>query len=271
MEIMQFELLGLRMVLAPIVRFCLRHGLKLQDLVDAAKPLFVEHSQRALELQNEQISCSRVSLMTGVHRKDVTRLLNETQISPATPRNIIWKILNHWENSPEFQTKQGKPRTLSTRESNNEFAQLIACVSRELNPYSVLYEMGRIGVVRHSPRGIQLLRAEEIPISDSLDQSLHYLSTDIEDLISSVEANICEYPRGANHHLKTQFDEIPLQHVAAVRSWVNEIAAKVHKQIRKRLSAIENSSIDSNATLVRVAFLSAIRIDTNPGDPFHRE
>lgn len=266
----QIKQFGLRAVLAPIVRYCLRHGLKLQDLIDAAKPVFVDHARRFLAADGEKESISRVSLMTGVHRKDVTQLLAQhPEDSNTSTRNIVWKILSVWESSREFQTKSGNPRVLLNSPSANEFADLVGMVSKELNPYSVSLELQRMGVVKKTRSGLKLVRAE-YQSSDDYQEALGFLSTDIDDLIQAVEQNVLSTPHGINHHVKTQFDEIPLSAVPELRSWINTIGSELHTRLRAQFSSTERQTTADTGPRVRVAFLSAARFDPNREDYFFK-
>lgn len=260
--------LALKAMLAPIVRFCLRHGVKLQDLVDVAKGSFVEHAHKSLKSSGEAASTNRISLMTGVHRKD-SALQTLVGSQSKKSRSLEWRILNHWENSEKYQTKRGKPRILSLLGSEGEFAEMVAEVSKELNPYSVLFELERVGAVEKSPRGVKLIHAE-YQVVENLEEGFEFLSTDIDDLITAVEENLSQQPAGENHHVKTQFDSIPKSKAREVKLWLNKRSALLHKEVRKYLTAVDDSSV-ADSRRVRVALLSVSRIDKNIKDEFHHD
>lgn len=210
-------------------------------------------------------------MMTGVHRKDVTRLLSEGDQKPSEPRGFLWKVLSCWENDPQFVTKRGKPRILTCSGAQSEFTQLVSRVSREVNPYTVLFELERVGAVERTVTGVRLRESTYIPAAGD-SEGLRYLSTDIDDLVFSVEENIYGSEPGINHHIKTQFDAIPTSAVAELRQWINELGAQFHRSLRSHLSALEKNATAAEAEeVVRVAVFSASRIDFTPGDPFHVE
>src|SRR5215207_3422264 len=85
-------LFALRMMLAPIVRFCLRRGLHLQDLVDAGKKEFIGAARA--EMPGDP-NISRLSAATGLQRRDVTRLLSAEE-NEAQPLGLTNRIIGQW-------------------------------------------------------------------------------------------------------------------------------------------------------------------------------
>ena len=65
---------ALRKLLRPLVRLMLAHGITYPYLSDLLKGLFVEVAEQDFRLDAKAPTDSRVSLVSGVHRKDVARL-----------------------------------------------------------------------------------------------------------------------------------------------------------------------------------------------------
>ncbi|MCB0335374.1 MAG: hypothetical protein KDD62_03690, partial [Bdellovibrionales bacterium] len=60
-------------LLRPALKLCLRHSMKLTELLELIKRELVEIATEQLEHDGEKVSGSRIAVMTGVHRKDVAR------------------------------------------------------------------------------------------------------------------------------------------------------------------------------------------------------
>ena len=62
---------AIRGVLKPLVRFMLSQGLTYTILIDLLKSIYVEVALKEFTLEKKRQTDSRISLLTGVHRKDV--------------------------------------------------------------------------------------------------------------------------------------------------------------------------------------------------------
>ncbi|MEZ0198432.1 DUF6502 family protein, partial [Pseudomonas qingdaonensis] len=80
---------ALRRVMRPLVRLMLRKGVTYTMFTDLLKEVFVDVAHREFRLNDTAPTDSRISLLTGVHRKDVRRLRNEGDTAiAALPDNI---------------------------------------------------------------------------------------------------------------------------------------------------------------------------------------
>lgn len=68
---------ALRQALRPLLRVMLARGITLPYLMELIKALLVEVAERDFRLDGKPVTDSRVSLLSGVHRKDVSRLRRE--------------------------------------------------------------------------------------------------------------------------------------------------------------------------------------------------
>src|SRR5262249_49684904 len=129
-----------------LTRWCVRNAVKLQEVQELLKQAFVESAIDELEEGGESPNVTRVALMSGVHRRDVTRLLEN---EPALPSDdsLLTRVLGQWRLDERFCTKQNKPRRLSIGGKTSEFGELVSSVSRELNASVILAELVRIGAV----------------------------------------------------------------------------------------------------------------------------
>src|SRR5262249_10135934 len=130
--------LCLRALLRPLVRFCLRHSIKLQEFLELAKSVFLEMGMEELGRQDAAPSTSRIAVMTGLHRKDVERLKAGIGTRRAAG-DIFTRVVGQWQTDPRFSSKRGSPRPLKLEGKEGDFVTLVESVSRELNPYTILF------------------------------------------------------------------------------------------------------------------------------------
>ena len=225
---------SLKLMLRPILRFCLRRSLKLQDLQEVCKAVFLEIAEDEIRKTAKPVTLSRLSVMTGVHRKDVSRISRDGD-EVVRANSLVVKVIGQWQNDNRFSTKSGKPRVLSAEGANSEFVKLVHSVSKDLNPYTVLFELERIDAVERTARGVRLQTGLYNPHGDE-HQAFQLLARDSEDLMSAVEENIVATEEVPNLHISTEYDNIPLKHLPRIRTWFLEEGSAFHQRARSFLS-----------------------------------
>jgi hypothetical protein len=151
-------------VLQPLVRLLVRNGVTYTVLAAALKRLFLQAAQQELAQRGMASTDSAVSLLSGVHRRDVrglTRAAPESTApsSPSAPSphlGLAAQVVARWMNEPEFGNAQGQTRVLPKSGGAGSFDALVAGVSRDVRPRAVLDELLRLGVVQDTEAGLVL-------------------------------------------------------------------------------------------------------------------
>ncbi len=249
-------------LLEPLVRLALRAGIKLPSLLELLKQTYVDMSERELQTADTPITISRISLMTGVHRKDVTRILHSGAHEPDDS-SLIARVLGLWNEDRRFQISNGQPRVLSYKGRGNEFASLVSVVSKELNPGSILAELRRVGAVQQTHQGLKLLKTGYV-VKQDMTTALKFMSKDVNDLIETVQENVLGDSEARNLHLKTEYDNIPDAYIDAIRVWLRKEGTAFHQRVQKYLSGFDrdvNPKTTKHEGKNRAALISFARIE----------
>lgn len=222
----------LRVALTPLARLSIRRGLKFQDFLMAGKLAFIDAARLELQLAGSKESKSRLSVMTGLQRKDI-RELSEEGTPAADHGSYLMKVIGLWRYNKKFQDPKGNPKQLSIE--SGEFEALVQSVSKDLSQYTVLFELERLGAITKN-EDLLTLRSEVLDISQDKQVGLELLSDDIGHLTNSVSENIFERPAVPNLHIKTQYDNISPEDAEEVRSKILEIGTRFHAELRTVLS-----------------------------------
>ena len=94
---------AVRRVLRPLIRLAIHYGLTYPALAEMLKSVYVEVADREFQLDGKPQTDSRVSMLTGVHRKDVKRLRSESSVeSRAAPKSVSLgaQIAAVWSSRP---------------------------------------------------------------------------------------------------------------------------------------------------------------------------
>ena len=236
---------SLVLLFRPVVRFCLRHSLQIQDAIEAMKSAFLAVAQEELQ-RNGRVdqpnvpSVSRISAMTGMHRRDVSRLMRGNP--PVRPsENLITRVIGQWRSNARFTAPSGGPRVLRVDSKQSEFAELVSSISKDLNPYTVLLELERLGYVQETKRGVKLIARSYIPAGD-MERGVGLLSADAADLMWAVEENLLDRPQYPNLHLKTEFDNIAPEHIPKIRQWLLDEGSAFHERAFTFLSQFDRDA-----------------------------
>jgi hypothetical protein len=197
------NLLGaLRRILRPIVKLMLSQGLPIQHASGLLKQVYFDVASAEIEALEKRASDSRLSLMTGINRKELKRLRASAQRDDEVPHSVSLgvQLVSHWISTPRFLDAEERPLALprASRAAANEsdadaaasFDELVSSVSRDVHARSVLEELIRLGVVEvDSEKRVQLLTSAFVPRS-GFDEKLYYFGQNGHDHLDAAVRNI---------------------------------------------------------------------------------
>src|SRR5258708_9586496 len=158
-------------LLRPLVRICIRGGMTFPALAQLLRELFVNVAEHDFALEGKEQTDSRVSLLTGINRKEVARLrgagapVNET---PATLSRTS-AIIARWLAAPEFTDAKGDPLPLPRTASAHapSFELLVTSVTKDVRSRAVLDEwLDRKLVTINDDDDIMLVETAFVPLAD---------------------------------------------------------------------------------------------------------
>lgn len=257
----------------PLVRLFIKHGHSCSDILEALKAEYVEVAKENLEAQGFEVNASRLSAATGIGRREVSKALN-SPIEVTHQATMTARIVGAWEQSKQFKTKDGKLRPLKASGKDSEFFNLVESVTKDMNPYTLLFELERTKMIEWVDKEtISLMKKVFIP-STSPETGFEILSVDLDDLTMAVDDNIFNNTTAPNLHLKTEYTNVRLSAVEEIRKWLVIEGSRFHSAMREFVAKFD---IDINPTTdqktgvteekagVRVALGTFSKIDIEEG------
>lgn len=186
-----------RRLMRPLVRLMMRSGLTFPVLVETLRGLFVDVAINDMLTDPKTRTDSRISLLTGLHRKEVRRLREILADSDEVPEvvTLISQIVGRWAGSAAFIDGQGRPRPLyrSVQPEAGDlplFDTLVASITTDVRPRAVLDDLLAHGVVHvDSQDRVQLNTDAFIPRPGGEEQ-LFYFARNLHDHVAAAVANI---------------------------------------------------------------------------------
>lgn len=136
----------------PLVRALLAAGVDYTRLATALKPVFIEEARLELLVNDRRDTDSAISLLSGVHRKDV-RSWRETGVAgrSGSELSISNRVFARWMQDPDYQDRRRRPRALRRLGPAPSFDSLARSVTLDVRPFNVLAELVRLGLVQIEP------------------------------------------------------------------------------------------------------------------------
>lgn len=179
-------------LLRPLARVLLRHSIPFSAFEALAKRVFVEVAMQEFSVADKKPSISRASILTGLTRKEVQRLLSaadDAEIELPTQYNRAARVMTGWIRDADFLDERGRPRRL-TVDGELSFDTLARRYSGDMPVRAVLDELQRVGAVRLRDDGlIEALARAYVPQQSVIDK-LAILGTDVADLVDTIDHNM---------------------------------------------------------------------------------
>lgn len=227
----------IRALVRPLVRVCLAYSVHLQELLEIIKAELISAARSELQQSGKRASVSRLSVVTGLHRKDIDRL-SRADPDTASRADLATKVIGQWQTDKNFLTKSGQPRVLTIGSDQSSFSRLARSVSKELSPATIMFELERIGAIEVVERGIRLRMGSYTPRGD-LVAGTNILSADIKTLIAAVLDNLTTERNLKNLHARTEFDNIRPAHLTDIAQWLITEGHAFHARAREFLARFD--------------------------------
>ena len=207
-------------LLQPLVRILLRYGLSYGEFAEIARWVFVNVAREDFNIAGRKQTVSRISVITGLNRKDVTGLIKtniyEDNETPAVI-NRAGRVISGWVKDKTYHDRKGFPAALSLDGKKNSFTQLVKQYSGDMPVRAVLDELLRIEAVkRNDDKTVSLLTRAYIPKNIDAEK-ISILGTDAADLIATIDHNLGKHEQPAFFQRKVVYDNVPSEAVAAFR------------------------------------------------------
>ena len=207
-------------LLRPLCRLLLRHQVPFSAFEELAKHVYVQTALADFGIPGKKPTLSRASILTGLTRKDVQRLV----LIPAPERaasdegyNRAARVLTGWARDADFQAADGTPAQLDPTEGPASFAALVRRYSGDMPARAVLDELLRVGaVVELDDRRLQLVTKAYVPTGSEI-QKVGILGTDVADLISTIDHNLQHGHEDPRFQRKVMYIDYPADRVTEFR------------------------------------------------------
>jgi hypothetical protein len=224
-----------KVLLRPLVRILLRHGISFAEFADILKAVYVEIAVTEFKVDGKRGTKSRIAVITGLTRKEVSRVVEvagaENQGAKSN-LNRVARVLAGWHTDPDFIGPYGMPLEIRYEDgglSTVTFSTLVRRYSGDMSPRSMLDELMRVGaVVETEPSWLKVLRRVYEPQTLAQD-NFERVGEVVKNFVDTVDFNLQKEKLGAG-----RFERI----VYSPEGIRNEDMPRFDRYIKERCQAL---------------------------------
>lgn len=176
----------------PVARFLLRAGISYREFSELSKVAFVRVASEEFGIRGRPTNMSRIAAMTGIPRKDVSRIRS---IAPLYCSDIrvelspLGDVLHYWHTDPQFLAATGHPRKLSFGDGEDSFSALVKKRVGDVPAGAIRVELIRAGAVSVDDDGFLHVHRRHV-IPEGADEKLvSSLSFGLRSLAETIAFN----------------------------------------------------------------------------------
>ncbi len=248
-----------RAALKPLVRMLLKHGVMHREFLELSKQVYVEIARADYGIRGRPTNVARMVLLTGIDRKEVTRVKNELEHAndagaeqdPQRGQDRISRVLSGWHQDRDFVDGDGKPLPLPLEGPVPSYAALVKRYGGDVPATTILGELKRTAAVHVADDTVRALRRNYR--LDTVDAAaLLRAGSVLQDIGHTVTHNLYHGPRHESRlEARASNVNVPPWAVPAYRKFIYAEGQAFLEKVDAWLST--NEVADSEAATSRSA------------------
>ena len=239
-------------VMRPLVKFLIGRGITFPMFAEILKHIYVEVAAKDFKLSPEkEVTDSRITLLTKVHRKDVRRIRTEQQgfdvpeegLEVSSKKASLGaQIVAKWLADNQYVDEQGEPKKLfihaSKANGQSSFEKLVESINNDIRPRVALDEMLSQKMIVEGDDGIV-----------TLNKSAFIPEEDFEDLLMHFDRNLHDHMAAAVHNIGTvksakKFIERSVYYKELTQSSIEQLEEIIENKGMENLISINKAAYD---------------------------
>ena len=236
----------LRKVLRPLVRLMLSQGINYTMVLEDLKSVFVSVAEEEFQIEGKLQTNSRITLLTGVHRKDVQRIRDEGGSEQEPPYSLSAQIFGLWLGDAKYLDEIGQPIPLPRLASKGavSFESLVASVSKDFRSRPVLDEWLRLGFVSIDYNDCVRLNVQAFIPNQDLEYKLSFLAMNVHDHMSAAVSNLSNQNEPMLERC-VYYDGLTAANVEILHDLARQNGMNTIKTLNRHAAALKAAQADS--------------------------
>ena len=231
-------------ILRPLIRVLMRNGVSYGEFSDLARWAYVDVANREFALQGRKQSVSRISVITGLNRKEVSKQLeveHPDQQESVHEYNRAARVISGWVADDNYRDESDEPSVLAFDTGESCFTRLVKQYSGDIPARAILDELLRVGAVSVlDDNQIRLNSRAYIPSSGEAEK-MNILGTDVSDLITTIDHNLAAQGTPMFQR-KVSYDNLPAEALPLLQKMAAEKGQHLLEELNDWLSTQDRDS-----------------------------
>jgi hypothetical protein len=244
-----------RLLLRPIVLLLLKCGMTWKEFSDLSKLVFVEVATEEFGIRGRPTNVSRVSILTGISRKEITRQrgrLATATSKPSAKTNDASRLLSGWFQDPHFCDRNGSPLPLPERGAAPSFETLFQRYGGDTPFQTLLKELKAADSIAIDGAGrLTASRRYHMPSALS-EENIRLIGTNLFDHARTLERNVAGRNGQERFEGYAIDDRIRASDAREFRIFVDERSQRFLEEIDSWLYRHRINDDDANTQPVRL-------------------
>ena len=235
-------------ILRPLVRILIRNGVPSDALTQLVRKTYVDVAASDFQLNGKRQTVSRISVITGLHRKEVARLRLIDAVgvgAAAAARNRAAAVLTAWLRDPDFIDRKGDPLDLVFA-GTNSFSELVRRYSGDMKPRAMADELLASGAIEQANGRLRLAARGYIPEAD-VDDLIAILGIDAAQFIETIDNNLRSPDK--RYQRKVEYENVPAEYAAQFRALSARLAQQLLEELDRWLASRDADPASGKATM----------------------
>ncbi|MEY4752232.1 MAG: hypothetical protein RIQ60_4446 [Pseudomonadota bacterium] len=239
-------------VLAPLVRWLMRSGVQYGPVAQALKGVFLAEARRELEERGSKVTDSALSVLSGVHRKDVRTLGSDAVPHAVYHPSPAAMLFTRWLTDLRFREQSvdehgepvQRPRSSLPRVGPApSFEALAREVSSDVHPRTLLDELQRLGLV-HADGDLVVLSTDRFVADPRHTNASQTLAVNSADHLAAAVHNLTRPDQQKYLEQSVYADGLSVASVQALQNVARQLWSKSFDVMVK--SATDRVELDTN-------------------------
>ena len=211
---------ALHKMMRPLIRIMLRHGVSYGVFADVARHVYVDVAKTEFTLPGRKQSASRISVLTGINRKDIKKLEdrpNPLETGEFKEYHRAARLISGWLQDPNYQTADHKPRPLHISNERYCFEQLIKDHAKDVPVRAILDELTRLGSVTVDNDVVTLEEAAYLA-PENAEEKIRIAARATASLLNTLDNNLNPEIDEKWAQRSVLYTNIPLEALSLIRA-----------------------------------------------------
>ncbi|MEO1677375.1 MAG: DUF6502 family protein [Pseudomonadota bacterium] len=218
----------LDLVFRPLVRLAIARGLRFSEASERLRRAYVDVAR---EMAGEGATDSKISVMTGLQRRDIARLRADPAPDAPTRPDPLSRLVAEW-----LALHQGAP--LPRHGPAPSFDALAWQIRRDVHPKSLLDALRASGTVAEEAETVRLLKRANVPL-EGAEEQLDYLGRNVGDHLSVAVGNVLGEP--PQFDLAVHYDTLSVAAAEELQALWRARMAPVLEELNAKARALQDA------------------------------